>query len=117
VVLSGGELTVTLRNPQGRGGPSGECALAFLAGTGGNPQIHALFADTDGIDGSEDNAGVLVDPTLHAAAGALSLDLAAFLAANRSYDFFDSVGGLVVTGPTRTNVNDFRAVLIAPKGS
>jgi hydroxypyruvate reductase len=113
LLLSGGELTVTIRNEAGRGGPSGECALAFLLETGGQSGLTALFADTDGIDGSEDNAGALVTPEIFAAARRQGLDGAALLAANLSHDFFAGAGGLFVTGPTRTNVNDFRAVLIA----
>ena len=112
LLLSGGELTVTVANPAGRGGPSGECALAFLIGTEGREGVFALFADTDGIDGSEDNAGAIVTPALFAAATEDGVDAAALLRRNLSWEFFDTVGGLLVTGPTRTNVNDFRAVLV-----
>ena len=112
-LLSGGECTVTLRGNGGRGGRCGEFLLALglaLAGTAG---VHAIAADTDGIDGSEDNAGALLAPDTLARAGAHGLDARKFLAANDSYGIFSALGDLVVTGPTRTNVNDYRAILIA----
>jgi len=112
LLLSGGELTVTVNNPAGRGGPSAECALAFLIATAGREGVFGLFADTDGIDGTEDNAGAIVTPALFASAAEEGVDPAALLRQNLSYDFFDAVGGLMVTGPTHTNVNDFRAVLL-----
>jgi glycerate 2-kinase len=108
----GGELTVTVNNPAGRGGPNAECALAFLIATEGRDGVFGLFADTDGIDGTEDNAGAIVTPALFATAAEEGIDAAALLRQNLSYDFFDAVGGLMVTGPTHTNVNDFRAVLL-----
>jgi glycerate 2-kinase len=113
VLLSGGEATVTVRG-QGRGGPNTEFILALALALGGQPQIYALAADTDGIDGTEDNAGAFCDPATLARAAAAKLDLASHLANNDSYSAFAALGDLVVTGPTRTNVNDFRAILIQP---
>ncbi len=115
VILSGGELTVTMRG-QGRGGPNQEYALALaidLAGTGG---IAALAADTDGTDGgagsAADPAGAYVDGATAARARELGLDPAAFLADNNSTGFFERLGDLVCPGPTFTNVNDFRAIVV-----
>jgi hydroxypyruvate reductase len=109
VLLSGGETTVTVRG-DGRGGRNAEFALALAVALGSMDGVHALAADTDGIDGSEDNAGALVLPgTLAAAFGR---DPVADLDRNDAYGFFAAAGGLVMTGPTRTNVNDFRAILI-----
>lgn len=114
VILSGGEVTVTVHGP-GRGGPNTEFTLALALALGGHPQIYALAADTDGIDGTEDNAGARCGPTTIARAAALKLDLASLVANNDSYSAFAALGDLIVTGPTRTNVNDFRAILIQPK--
>ncbi|HXE17423.1 MAG TPA: glycerate kinase [Stellaceae bacterium] len=116
VLLSGGELTVTVRG-QGRGGPNTEFILALALALKGHPQFHALAADTDGIDGTEDNAGAICDPATLARAANAKLDLASFLANNDSYGAFAALGDLVVTGPTRTNINDFRAILIQPPQS
>jgi len=111
VLLSGGETTVTVRG-SGRGGRNAEFLLALAVALEGLPAVHALAADTDGIDGTEDNAGALLSPdTLHRAA-ALGIDARARLADNDGYGFFAALGDLLVTGPTLTNVNDFRAVLI-----
>ena len=110
-LLSGGETTVTVRHA-GRGGRNGEFLLGALIELGGLAGVHALAADTDGIDGTEDNAGALIGPDSLARAAALGLDPRACLAANDSYGLFAALGDLVVTGPTRTNVNDFRAVLV-----
>jgi hydroxypyruvate reductase len=108
VLLSGGETTVTLRG-RGRGGRNAEFLLALAVALDGHPRIHALAADTDGIDGSEDNAGALIGPeTL-----ARGPDAKARLADNDGYGFFAALGDLVVTGPTLTNVNDFRAILVS----
>jgi hydroxypyruvate reductase len=108
VVLSGGETTVTVSGP-GRGGRNGEYGLALAIALAGHPRISAIAADTDGIDGSGDNAGCIVAPdTLARFAG----DAREIQARNDSYVFFESLGDLVVTGPTRTNVNDFRAILV-----
>lgn len=111
VLLSGGETTVTVRG-DGRGGRNTEFLLALAQALGGAPGIHALAADTDGIDGSEDNAGAFVGPDSLPRARALGLDPAALLAANDAWAFFAGLGDLLVTGPTRTNVNDFRAILL-----
>jgi glycerate 2-kinase len=111
-LISGGECTVTLRGEGGRGGRCAEFLLALAIELEGVPDVWAIAADTDGIDGSEDNAGALATPdTLQRAAGN-GLDAKAFLARNDSYGFFAALGDLVVTGPTRTNVNDYRAILI-----
>ncbi|NIC40137.1 glycerate kinase [Aquabacterium sp. A08] len=115
VLLSGGETTVTVRG-QGRGGRNVECLLSFAIATGGHPQIHALMADTDGVDGQEDIAGAVVGPDTLARAWAQGLRPLDQLADNNGHGFFEALGASVVTGPTRTNVNDFRAVLIeAPR--
>jgi len=133
VLLSGGETTVTVRG-KGRGGRNSEFLLGLAlaledaeagGGVGGGPAggaerpqatgmpgVHALAADTDGIDGSEDNAGAFLDPGTLARARAAGRDPAASLAANDAYPVFEAAGGLLVTGPTRTNVNDLRAVLV-----
>jgi hydroxypyruvate reductase len=111
VLLSGGETTVTVRG-RGRGGRNAEFLAGLGLGLAGAPGIHALAADTDGIDGSEDNAGAFVAPDTLARARAAGLDARGLLAANDCYSLFAGLGDLFVTGPTRTNVNDFRAVLI-----
>ncbi|CAA7622473.1 glycerate kinase [Magnetospirillum sp. UT-4] len=111
VLLSGGETSVTMSG-SGRGGRNGEFLLALALALEGAPNIHALACDSDGIDGSEDNAGALVAPDTLARARALGLDPAAMLAANDSYPLFAALGDLVITGPTRTNVNDIRAILV-----
>lgn len=111
VLLSGGETTVTLRG-RGRGGRNAEFLLALALALDGAPGIHALACDTDGIDGSEENAGAVYGPQTPARAAALGLDLAARLADNDAWGAFDALGDLVTTGPTLTNVNDFRAILI-----
>ena len=111
IILSGGELTVTLTGG-GRGGPNAEYALALALALDGAPNIHALACDTDGIDGSEDNAGARIGPDTLARAAAADVDPRAALAANDSYGVFATIGDLVITGPTHTNVNDFRAILI-----
>jgi hydroxypyruvate reductase len=111
VLLSGGETTVTLRG-QGRGGRNAEFLLALTIALEGAPGIHAIACDTDGIDGSEDNAGALAGPDSLARAEALGLSARASLADNDGYGLFEALGDLVMTGPTLTNVNDFRAILI-----
>lgn len=113
ILISGGETSVTVRGT-GRGGRNAEYLLALALALDGNPQIHAIACDTDGIDGTEDNAGALLRPDSLARALALGLDAPAMLADNDGYGFFASLGDLVVTGPTRTNVNDFRAILVMP---
>lgn len=113
VLLSGGETTVTVKGG-GRGGRNVEFLLALGVALGGHDKVWAIACDTDGIDGTEDNAGALLDPGSLARAAALGLDAKAHLANNDGYGFFAGLGDLVVTGPTRTNVNDFRAVLVLP---
>jgi hydroxypyruvate reductase len=117
VILSGGETTVTVRppaagQPRGRGGRAGEFCMGLAQALAGHPRIWGLAADTDGIDGVEDNAGAFVTPDTLARASALGLKLADHLARNDAYGFFEPLGDLLVTGPTHTNVNDFRAVLV-----
>jgi hydroxypyruvate reductase len=111
VILSGGETTVTLKG-KGRGGRNAEFALALAIALDGRANISAIAGDTDGIDGSEDNAGALVTADTLARAQARGLDAPAMLANNDAYSFFEGLGDLIVTGPTRTNVNDFRAILV-----
>jgi glycerate 2-kinase len=115
VLLSGGELTVTIRG-NGRGGPNQEYALALALALEGTQGIAALAGDTDGTDGgagsADDPAGAFVDGTSAARARALDLDPAAFLAENDSTAFFARLGDLLIPGPTWTNVNDFRAILV-----
>lgn len=111
VLLSGGETTVTVKG-NGRGGRNAEFALALCVALEGLPKVYCLSADTDGIDGSEDNAGVVVTPDTLTRAQQQGLDAKAYLANNDGYSFFDQLDSLVMTGPTFTNVNDFRAILI-----
>lgn len=115
VILSGGELTVTLRG-KGRGGPNQEYALALALSLDGASGIAALAADSDGTDGGsgrpDDPAGAFVDPTTLARARSVGLDPAAFLADNNSTGFFNGIGDLFRTGPTFTNVTDFRAIVV-----
>tara|TARA_R110002124_G_scaffold64985_2_gene177863 strand:- start:684455 stop:685729 length:1275 start_codon:yes stop_codon:yes gene_type:complete len=111
LLLSGGETTVHVRG-QGRGGNNGQFALEALKAAKGAENIYGLAADTDGIDGSEDNAGAFFSPELFKAAKAQGLDIDAYIANNDSYGFFEAINGLLVTGPTQTNVNDFRALYI-----
>ncbi|MBC7908079.1 MAG: glycerate kinase [Rhodospirillaceae bacterium] len=111
VLISGGETTVTV-NGQGRGGRNAEFLLSLAVALDGTAGIHAIACDTDGIDGSEDNAGAIIGPNTLARARTKGMDAKAMLAAHDSYGFFQALGDLVVTGPTRTNVNDFRAILI-----
>ncbi len=111
VLLSGGEATVTVTG-SGRGGPNAEYALALALALDGAPGIFAIACDSDGIDGTEDNAGALVTPDTGVRVRAAGEDAAARLAANDAYAFFAALGDLVMTGPTLTNVNDFRAILV-----
>ncbi|TPG51526.1 glycerate kinase [Roseomonas nepalensis] len=113
VLLSGGETTVTLGAARGAGGRNGECLLGLAVALAGHPGIWSLMADTDGIDGSESNAGAVAAPDTLARAIASGIDPRAALAAHRSHDVFAGLDDLVTTGPTLTNVNDFRAVLVA----
>ncbi|MGE6744064.1 glycerate kinase type-2 family protein [Allorhizobium pseudoryzae] len=111
VLLSGGETTVTLRGRGGRGGRNGEFALAMALAIDGHA-IEVLAADTDGIDGSEDNAGAFADGTTVRRLRAAGIDPREMLERNDSYTSFSTIGDLHKTGPTGTNVNDFRAILI-----
>jgi hydroxypyruvate reductase len=111
VLLSGGETTVTVRGA-GRGGRNSEFLLALAAHLDGASGIAALACDTDGIDGTEDNAGAIVFPNTIARAAAGGVAIRQALAENDGYGFFAAAGDLVVTGPTLTNVNDFRAILV-----
>jgi len=111
VLVSGGETTVTVRG-NGRGGRNTEYLLALTCALRGQGNTYAIAIDTDGIDGSEDNAGCLSTPDTLERARALNLDASAFLANNDAYSFFAALDDLVITGPTRTNVNDFRAILV-----
>jgi hydroxypyruvate reductase len=112
VILSGGETTVTVRSKGGRGGRATEFLLGCAIALQGEPGVHVLAADTDGIDGVEDNAGAIVTPDTLARAQALGLNAADFLDRNDAYNFFKPLDDLVVPGPTFTNVNDFRALLV-----
>ncbi|WP_332813371.1 glycerate kinase type-2 family protein [Ramlibacter sp.] len=117
VILSGGETTVTVRRPPagsapGRGGRAGEFCLGLAQALQGQPGVWALAADTDGIDGMEDNAGAFVGPDTLARAAAAGMKVDAHLQRNDAYGYFGALGDLVVTGPTHTNVNDFRALLV-----
>jgi glycerate 2-kinase len=117
VILSGGETTVTVRpraegQAKGRGGRAGEFCLGLAQALSGQPDVWALAADTDGIDGVEDNAGAMVTPDTLARAQALGLKVTDHLSRNDAYCYFEPLGDLVITGPTHTNVNDFRAVLV-----
>jgi glycerate 2-kinase len=117
VILSGGETTVTVRKqpagaPRGRGGRAGEFCMGLAQALQGQPNVWGLAADTDGIDGVEDNAGAFVAPDTLLRAMAQGLKLDDHLARNDAYGYFDALGDLVITGPTHTNVNDFRAILV-----
>ncbi len=116
VLLSGGETTVTVRG-SGKGGRNVECLLGFGLAAAGAPGVFALMADTDGIDGSEPVAGAVWYPDSAARAAALGLDPQDFLDRNDAHSFFAALGDSLVSGPTRTNVNDFRAVLVLPNSA
>ncbi|MER9871468.1 glycerate kinase [Mesorhizobium sp. M0195] len=111
LILSGGETTVTLR-AKGKGGRNSEFLLAFAIGISGMVGVHALAADTDGIDGSEDNAGAFADGSTVSRMRKAGVDAKAMLAGNNAWTAFNAVDDLFVSGPTGTNVNDFRAILI-----
>jgi len=110
-LISGGECTVTVRG-SGRGGRCTEFLLSLAIDLAGLPDAYAIACDTDGIDGSEDNAGAVLLPDSLERAARLGLDPGKRLADNDGYEFFSRIEDLVVTGPTRTNVNDYRAILI-----
>jgi glycerate 2-kinase len=112
-LISGGECTVTLpAGTKGRGGRCTEFLLSLAAELDGMPGVHGLAADTDGIDGSEDNAGAWLDPGTPAAAAAGGFTARAALDSHDAWGFFNAADRLIVTGPTRTNVNDLRVILI-----
>ena len=113
VILSGGETSVTVQG-SGRGGPNTEFTLALLQELRGQDGIWAIACDTDGIDGTEDNAGAFISPESLRKSEELGLDPSGFLSNNDSYSFFYELGDLVSPGPTMTNVNDFRAILVLP---
>jgi glycerate 2-kinase len=112
VLLSGGETTVTMSGETGQGGRNGEFLLALAVKLGGHAGISAIACDTDGIDGSRDNAGAWVDAGILAEAGSKGLNGAGYLARHDAYSFFAALDRLVISGPTLTNVNDFRAILV-----
>ena len=112
VLLSGGETTVTVRAKGGRGGRNSEFLLSLLIQFRDHEGFSALAIDTDGIDGSEDNAGAIIDPTSWQKAISAGIDLREYLANNDAYSAFAKIDDLLITGPTLTNVNDFRAILI-----
>jgi hydroxypyruvate reductase len=114
VLISGGETSVTVRG-NGRGGRNTEYLLALAISLDGHPGFHAIACDTDGVDGTDDNAGAVMGPDSLARARSLGLDARAMLDNNDGYGFFSALGDLIVTGPTRTNVNDFRAILVMPE--
>jgi hydroxypyruvate reductase len=115
-IISGGELSVTVRNARGRGGRNQEYALALVIALGGLAGVSALAADTDGIDGGEgkpsDPAGAIIDARTLSNARPCNAQM--FLDNNDATTFFEAAGGLLVSGPTHTNVNDFRAILVDP---
>jgi glycerate 2-kinase len=118
VILSGGETTVTIKpqpadTPRGRGGRAGEFCMGLAQALQGQSGVWALAADTDGIDGIEDNAGARVAPDTLARALALGHKIDAYLQRNDAYGYFEALGDLVITGPTHTNVNDFRAIWVS----
>ena len=120
VILSGGETTVTMRpqpagadkSSRGRGGRAGEFCMGLALALQGQSGVYALAADTDGIDGVEDNAGAFVAPDTLARARARGMKIDQYLDRNDAYGYFEPLGDLVITGPTHTNVNDFRAILV-----
>ncbi len=115
-LISGGELTVRVSNPNGRGGPNLEYLASLMIHLDGSAGIEALACDSDGIDGSEDNAGGYISGSSLERAADLGLDPGILLAANDTYSFFDALGDLVITGPTRTNINDIRIILVGSSG-
>lgn len=114
LLLSGGELTVNAGETSGEGGPNQEYLLTLALCLAGHAGICAIACDTDGVDGSQDVAGAYIDPTTLARAEAVGVDAQAMLDGHDSYHFFKAIDDLIVTGPTNTNVNDFRAILVDP---
>jgi hydroxypyruvate reductase len=115
VILSGGETTVTVRG-NGRGGRNVEFLLGLAIALNGQPTVHAVAGDTDGVDGAEEIAGAFIAPDTLTRARLLGIDARKSLADNDGHGFFEQLGDQLITGPTRTNVNDFRAVLVLPDG-
>jgi hydroxypyruvate reductase len=113
LLLSGGECTVT-RTGNGIGGPNAEFTLAAAIALRGHPKIHVIACDTDGVDGAAEVAGAIADPSTLALSEAMGISAKAALANNDAHGFFQTVDAQVVTGPTMTNVNDFRAILVLP---
>jgi len=113
VILSGGETSVTVKG-SGRGGPNTEFTLSLLQELRGQDGIWAIACDTDGIDGTEDNAGAFISPESFKKSEKLGLDPSDYLSNNDSYSFFHELGDLISPGPTMTNVSDFRAILVLP---
>lgn len=111
-LISGGELTVKVANPDGRGGPNLEYLASLMIHLDGSEGIEAIACDSDGIDGSEDNAGGYISGSSLLRAAEQGLDPRSLLAANNTYACFDALGDLVITGPTRTNINDIRIILV-----
>jgi hydroxypyruvate reductase len=110
-LISGGECTVTVRG-NGRGGRCAEFLASLAAEMDGMPDVYAIAADTDGIDGTEDNAGAVLLPDSKARADQLGISARKMLANNDGYSYFSALGDLVITGPTLTNVNDYRVILV-----
>ena len=110
-LISGGETTVTMKG-NGRGGRNSEFLLSLLIELAGLERIYALACDTDGFDGTENNAGALITSDSLSRAKKLGLNVASFLTNNDAYTFFEQLNDLVITGPTYTNVNDYRAILV-----
>ncbi|MEM8575384.1 MAG: glycerate kinase [Pseudomonadota bacterium] len=115
VLISGGETTVTIKTKGGKGGPNTDFLLSMAIALDGTPNIYALAGDTDGVDGSEDNAGAITFPDTLRRAEAAGISAKAHQAANDPYTFFQGIGDLLETGPTMTNVNDLRLVLITQR--
>ena len=116
-MISGGETTVKVKNPDGRGGRNGTYLLNLALALEDADGVHAIAADTDGIDGTEENAGAYIGPDTLLRAARLGLSADKLLAANRSYDFFSALDDLIVTGPTGTNVNDLRIIIVTGQNS
>ncbi len=112
VLISGGETTVTVKAKGGRGGRNAEFLLGFAEATAGMKNFCAIAADTDGIDGTENNAGMIWTPELAAEAAEKGLKMSSYLDRNDAWSFFNAIDALITTGPTHTNVNDFRAIII-----
>lgn len=111
-LISGGEATVVVRNPCGKGGPNTEYLLNLALALDGRLGIHAMACDTDGINGTETNAGAIIAPDTLARVGEHDLSAIDALNSNRTHTFFSQLGDLVLTGPTRTSVNDLRIILV-----